>query len=382
MPPQAAQTTTEQRLLRFRFLIFGLIGGLVLVASYRLLTLQWQQALASQWASVAALLLAYQMVRLWPDLNLNRRNIGSPQLPSFGWGTILSLLRLLCIALLAGFLTLPPPPVWLAWAPAVLNLIANFTDYLDGYAARISNQVTLLGQKLDMDLDGRGLLVVSLLAYQYGQVPWWFLLVGMARYLFLAGLWWRERHGRPVYELEPSKARRAFAGVQMGFTTAMLVPIFSPPETTLAAGLFILPFLGNFLADWWQISGARELRARWDAFWQKVWVIGASWGALFFRCALVGLLAVRLTSSPAAVHFLFIEAASALFIALGLVGRITAVIVLLETGFRLASFPTGFNAIIILLGTATLFLGTGPYSLWRPEDHWIQYRAGEKLRPR
>jgi CDP-diacylglycerol--glycerol-3-phosphate 3-phosphatidyltransferase len=106
-----------------------------------------------------------------------------------------------------------------------------------------------------VDLDGRGLLVASLLVYQNGQVGWWFLLVGAARYVFVFGSWLRRRRGLSVQKLKENLGRRALAGTQMGLTTALLAPVFSPPETTLAAALFMIPFIANFSYDWLSYNG-------------------------------------------------------------------------------------------------------------------------------
>ena len=56
-------------------------------------------------------------------------------------------------------------------------------------------------------------------------------------------------------DLPHSFRRRAYAGVQMGIITAMLVPLFTPPSTTIAATFFMLPFLGGFLYDWFLVTG-------------------------------------------------------------------------------------------------------------------------------
>jgi CDP-diacylglycerol--glycerol-3-phosphate 3-phosphatidyltransferase len=120
-------------------------------------------------------------------------------------------------------------------------------DCFDGYLARLHNEVTRLGAMMDMSLDGLGMLIGVLLLIQFGQVPALILLVGLARYLFLLGIWIRRRIGKPIYELPENPLRRQFAGAQMGFIGVILFPVFSPPGTYLAAMLFALPFFLGFL---------------------------------------------------------------------------------------------------------------------------------------
>lgn len=164
-------------------LAVGALGG-----GYIILRGAWEPAYALRWTAAAGVAMAYQLWWLWGVLDENHREGEMEVLPSFGAGNALSLLRGLLIGLLVGFLFGPRPTGWLAWAPAVLYVISDVTDYLDGYLARVSDHVTRLGETLDIVLDARGVLVVTLLAFHYGSVPWWYLPVGAARYLFVWGI--------------------------------------------------------------------------------------------------------------------------------------------------------------------------------------------------
>ncbi len=173
---------------------------------------------ANRWVVFASLAMAYCLWVVWRGLIENHRNGEHLLLATLGWGNRLTLMRGLAISLVAGFLFSPWPQGALAWLPVLLYTIADIADYLDGYVARVTNHATKLGERLDMEFDGLGMLVVSVLAVWYGQLPWWYLTLGLARYLFVFGLWWRERQGLPVYEIQPSVHRRIFAGFQMGLT--------------------------------------------------------------------------------------------------------------------------------------------------------------------
>jgi CDP-diacylglycerol--glycerol-3-phosphate 3-phosphatidyltransferase len=133
--------------------------------------------------------------------------------------------------------------------------VVGLFDFMDGAVARITNHATQLGENLDMDIDSAGMIIATLLIVQYEQVPAWFLLVGFARYLFLIGLWFRQRFKLPVYDLLFSHRRRLLAGLMMGLVIALLLPMFAPPGTVLVALTFTLPFLIGFFLDWLRVCG-------------------------------------------------------------------------------------------------------------------------------
>ena len=222
-------------------------------------------------------------------------------LPTLGYGNGLTLTRGLAICLLAGFLFSPRPPGLLAWVPALLYTLSSIIDYLDGYVARVTGHSTVLGEILDMEFDGLGMLVAITVAIQYGQLPWWYLILGLGRQLFIGGIWLRNRLHKPIYEMTPSENRRLIAGFQMGFMTVILWPIFSPPTTTLACVLFSIPLAGSFtprLARGERCTTPRiaQLSARTGASSSKWWKIGCHWGLRLIgsrcgRCATCGSMA-------------------------------------------------------------------------------------------
>ena len=170
------------------------------------------------------------LVSFWRGLPYNRRPDEAQLLPNLGPGNVVTLARGLLTAALVGFIVSPQPQGWLAWMPGVLYTLVCIADFLDGYLARVTDQVTGLGERLDLSLDGLGVLIASVLVVQYGQAPRWFVLVGLARYLFLAGIWIRKQLGMAVFDLPPSNFRRGIAGLMMDFMAVLLFPIFSPPS--------------------------------------------------------------------------------------------------------------------------------------------------------
>jgi CDP-diacylglycerol--glycerol-3-phosphate 3-phosphatidyltransferase len=277
--------------LRRRWLALALVFGLALWFGYQLLSAAWEPVSAWRWAIVAAGVLVYELGHLWRGLNDNHRRGDSALLPMLGAGNVLTMLRGLALGLLAGFLVAPWPPGWTAWIPALLYTVAIVADYLDGYLARITHHATLLGEHLDIEFDALGILIATSLAVNYHQLPSWYLLIGLSRYLFLLGIWWLKRRGRPVYDLPPSTQRRIVAGFQMGFTSVMLWPIVYPPGTTLAGVIFAVPFTASFIRDWLVVSGSLDpasasyLKAR-----RVVSLVFTHWLPLFLRIGVVALM--------------------------------------------------------------------------------------------
>jgi CDP-diacylglycerol--glycerol-3-phosphate 3-phosphatidyltransferase len=326
-------------------------------------------------------------------------------LTSLGPGTQLTWLRGLFLAFLAGLLFSPRPPGWLAWLPGLYYTLAAAADVFDGYLARRSRQVTLLGQMLDLNLDGAGVLIAAFLVVQYGQAPAWYLLVGLVRYLFVGWIWLRRRWGLPVYELPPSASRRPFAGAQMGALAVLLWPVFTPPGTHLAASLFAIPFLVGFSLDGLAVSGWRpfgrnpELAGTADArlagpadFSTRMSRLHTltGWLPVLLRIAVVLLLSGRLyeqfvlhtigevyQSQPVLALIGFGLLGIGL-LSLGAAGRLGALAVLFSAGFhqRMAGLDP-VDLLLIAGGSGLFFLGTGPLSLWKPEDRLIRKRLGE-----
>ena len=378
------------RSLRRRWSLTALLCALFLLTFHRLLLATWEKIYADRWLGLAGIALAYLLFVLWRGLSHNRRPGEAGLLPWFGSGNAMTLLRGALLAALTGFLFAPWPPDWLAWAPGILYMLAALADFLDGYLARVTHYTTRMGEILDMSFDGWGVLVASLLAIQYGQVPGWYMAVALARPAFLVGIWLRQRLQLPVHELQPSVRRRAFAGVQMGFLFFVLMPVFSPPGTSIAAAVFALPFLVGFVIDWLGVygrvksqhsAGETKLDPRKDLLLR--------WLPVGLRFSAVILLAGQLISwssaggvsstSTAMLLMLMAQTTVMLLLALGVSGRIAAILGLCIVGIQqtFTGLMLGSAALLVIL-TAILYLGTGSLSLWQPEERLIHQRAGER----
>jgi CDP-diacylglycerol--glycerol-3-phosphate 3-phosphatidyltransferase len=386
--------------LRRRWWLMASLYAPLLLLGYQLLRTEWHLAYAWRWAVMAAGVLAYELWLLWRGLKDNRLQGRSTLLPTLGAGNVLTLLRGLALGLLAGFLFSPWPPGRLAWMPALLYTLAIIADYLDGYLARITHRATVLGESLDIEFDALGMLIAISLAVHYDQLPWWYLLLGLSRYLFLLGIWWRKRQGKPVYDLPPSAQRRIVAGFQMCFMSVILWPIVNPPLTTLAGLIFAIPFVASFVRDWFVVSGRIDPTSpAYLEIRQKIAFVTTRWLALLLRIGVVttaaGFILPALWSVPERVVFFawpgvpflgvtttvisWVAAVAIVMLALGVAGRLGALGLLIAASANILArglhVPNGF----VLTGAITLiFLGSGAFSCCRPEDIILKRRAGEK----
>lgn len=366
---------------------------------YRLLLPIWPYTL--RWLVLSGLVLGYGLWTLWRALPLNVRPGESDLLPTLGWGNQLSLLRGLIIGLLSGFIFSPEPAMPLAWLIALLYTAASIADWLDGYVARRTNHVTELGQRLDMEFDGMGVAVVSLLAIGFGQLPLWFLSVALARYLFVFGLWWRNKIGRPVYDIPPSVHRRIMAGMMMGMMTVVLWPILPATMATVAGFVIAVPILLGFLRDWLFASGhLNDENKRYRQLQHGLYVMMALWLPLVWRLVLtvamfhimqqatpwyqpqtwLDLLIgwhVPLATIPATV-LAVLAVLGTLSVLFGFIGRLGAILLFFPIGFDIATRGLLWdNGLSLVSALWIALLGSGYFSVWQPEEAVVSRRSGE-----
>lgn len=386
--------------LRRNFWGVGISWLLIWLISWGWLRLTWPIS-ANRWALISGLVLVYGLRIIWNGLEDNHREGEAELLSTLGWGNQLSIVRGLAIAGVAGFLFSPWPFGALGWLPVLLYTFADVADYFDGFIARKTNHATRLGARLDMEFDGLGMFVVSILGVWYGQLPWWYLLLGTARYFFIAGIWIRERLNLPIYPLHPSVHRRVFAGFQMGFMSAVLWPIIPFEVTTIAGTLFAIPTAIGFLRDWFVVSGKLDVTNRRYLQIQRflvkatrVWLppmlrllfavalglifstldnwvqplpwqqLLTSWGVPF-----AGIIALILGLSAIL---------SLLALTSGTMGRIFSLVAVFPIGFDIASQSINWaNGIALSCVICLMLLGTGPFSLWMPEEKFVMEQLGD-----
>lgn len=171
-----------------------------------------------------------------------------------GLPILLTLARGLLLAMAAGFV-LWRGPVEIA---ALAYSVAVVLDGLDGTLARKLKQTTLIGAKLDMELDAAGVLIATSLGILYGKLPVWYVAIGLARYLFVLGQAVSKRWGGRSRELDSCRLRRVLAGASMGFLAVSLWPLVPAPVTMRAAFVFGGATLLMFARDFWYTSRPRS----------------------------------------------------------------------------------------------------------------------------
>jgi CDP-diacylglycerol--glycerol-3-phosphate 3-phosphatidyltransferase len=386
-----------------RWWITAVLFTLTLIGGYLWLTNMWPQPeLAQQWALLAGAVLAHLLWVFWRGLKDNHRPAETALLSTLGTGNGLTLIRGAGVALLAGFLFLPRPTTgFIAWVPAILYTVISILDYLDGYAARVTNHITRLGQQLDGVCDALGMLVAATLVVWYGQLPPIFLLAGLSVYLFQLGVARRKRAGLPVFPLPPSRDRRVLSGFQMGFFTVALWPVFSPPATTLAGIIFVTPVLFGFGCDWLVVSG------RWDPagthyrqFRRMLPRLFNGWLLLALRAGLAVLaiitlrplvvdtsarqLLLLLPGGPLwlADFFGLLAVVAVVMLLLGILSRVAALMLLAPTAVLTVTVGVTPVVGLLLAGTIIVSLSGGGYlALWSPDDTFVTVRAGGRPRP-
>ncbi len=238
---------TDRTRLQFQALVA--IYSFMLALGYLMLSRLTKGTDHACWLVVSGSLAAYVLLSVKRNLHLNVSVSDGTPFCDLGLANAVTLVRGMLIAMAAGFLCLENITVAILWAPAILYSVAAAMDGLDGKIARASGRVSQLGQWLDMHLDAIGVLVASALAVRYGRLPWWYLTVGLARYLFLIGLWVARRLGKTPGPMPPSRARRWLAGAMMTFLAASLYPIWPKRPLLVVGAILFVPFIGGFIQD-------------------------------------------------------------------------------------------------------------------------------------
>lgn len=163
----------------------------------------------------------------------------------FGLANTLTLARGAMVVTLAGFLS-GPIDAALSWIAALLGLVAIALDGVDGWLARRYATASPFGARFDMEVDAFLMLILGLLLVASGTVGAWVLLIGLARYLFVAAGWLAPALRAPLPYSERRRAVCVFQGVAMALA---LVPILSPAAAMTAAAAGLLATAWSFGID-------------------------------------------------------------------------------------------------------------------------------------
>jgi cardiolipin synthase (CMP-forming) len=176
--------------------------------------------------------------------------------------TIPNLLSMLRLALVPPFLVLVIVGDYVA--ALIVLIAASLTDLLDGYLARRLNQVTRLGQLLDPAADRLYIFAALLGLAAHGLVPWWIVIVIVARDVFLLVLGVvLANHGYgplPVHQLGKVATFALFFGlpvIMLGLAFPVVQPVSEPVGWAITLwGAFLYWWAGIIYA----IETARVIR--------------------------------------------------------------------------------------------------------------------------
>ncbi len=394
--PRPAAISRAQPLprLRRRWRLAWMAALPLLAAALWLWHAIWGAAAAVQGGLQTAALMVYLWIRTDRMLELNRPPWDARLRPRLGAANRVTLLRAALIAVLGGFLFQPAlapegAAGWAAWVPGLLYLAAAALDAADGAIARTTGSETQLGERLDGEVDALGLFIAAALAVWLGRAPAVFLVVGCGYYLVQAAVWLRRRRGRPVGRVRPRATARITAGCAMGFTVAILLPLFAAPGMVPAAAAIITALLAGFALDWlivcgWAAPEGRLFHPR-AAFAQQTIerllplalragvVLGA--GLLLARHGAGGPL------QPLSDLAQGMLAGGALLAALGIATRLaSAALSGVAAGMSAAMGPEAAWALTALCSAGLVVTGAGRPRLWQPEEAFFRKRAASPPR--
>ena len=169
----------------------------------------------------------------------------------------------------------------------------------------------------------------------------------------------------------------------MGFLAVVLLPLFSPPGTHIAAALFALPLLAGFLRDWLTVSGALQPGRLPEALRHAL----TRWTPLTLRLAVLALNMIILASwsdqsDRTAAELLILNVVNAALVGLvvlGITPRISAIFAMSMLGFYQMIAPLSpAQMLLAVVYTTIIYLGGGGLSLWTPEERLFQRHVGER----
>ena len=195
---------------------------------------------------------------VWTAFRAGNNRPGATRTVTLGVADYLTLMRGLVICVLGGFLFSPQPDGWLAWIPGCFYLTVVSLDGVDGFLARRLGQASVFGEILDREFDALGTAVATLLAYQYGKVPVFYLPVAGLYYAFQIGLWLYRKIDRPVASLKKSHYRKIVGGLNSVFLSVALWPVFAPQASFKAATILMVFVIASFIKDWLMVTGCKN----------------------------------------------------------------------------------------------------------------------------
>lgn len=163
----------------------------------------------------------------------------------FGPGNQMTTARAMLVALVASLIGEPEFPSVAAGA-AGAGLLVVALDGVDGWLARRSHMASHFGARFDMEVDALLIMVLSILAWQYGKAGGWVIVSGALRYLFV-GAGWLLRWLR--HSLPPSRRRQSICVVQVVGLSLVVMPLTVPPLSGAMAVVIVAALCWSFAVD-------------------------------------------------------------------------------------------------------------------------------------
>jgi phosphatidylglycerophosphate synthase len=129
---------------------------------------------------------------------------------------------------------------------AAAATVAIVLDGVDGWLARRTQMTTSFGAWFDLETDALLILVLAVLAWQFGKAGLWVIASGLLRYAFLAAGWWWVRLRRPLFA---SLRRQAICVIQIAALVVALVPAVTPPISNAIAAVALGALCYSFAVD-------------------------------------------------------------------------------------------------------------------------------------
>ncbi len=162
---------------------------------------------------------------------------------TLGLCNLVTLARLVIVAFLATFLVAGIADPWLVVA---FGLAALSLDGVDGWFARHERLASGFGARFDMEVDAAFALVLALLALAAGKAGAIVLVLGLARYAFVAATALAPWLAAPLPE---RVSRKAVCVLQIAALIALHLPFVVPPASNLVAAAVAVALVWSFGRD-------------------------------------------------------------------------------------------------------------------------------------
>jgi phosphatidylglycerophosphate synthase len=165
--------------------------------------------------------------------------------PRFGAANIVTTIRAIAAALIAGLIGYPvSPPV--LWTVIAATVVMAALDGVDGWLARTTGMASAFGGRFDMETDAAFILILSVLVWQHEKAGAWVLACGVMRYAFVAAGGMMPWMAKP---LRATRRGRIVAITQSIGLGVALAPSVQRPASAAVAAATLAALAWSFAVD-------------------------------------------------------------------------------------------------------------------------------------